>query len=144
MWKINLSMVLVAILVIGAFALACAAPSSTSDQVGGAPPPSSGQTFQQLAEAGKTVYAASCGKCHGANGEGVTAPTLIGTNTNLPAYNNAQGLLDFINTQMPFDAPGSLTQQQYLEVLSFILLQNKMVAPDTVLDTSKLPSIPLK
>ena len=74
----------------------------------------------------------------------MTAPTLIGTNTNLAAYNNAQGLLNFIDTQMPIRAPGSLSQEQYLQVLSFLLLQNNLVAPGTVLDSSKLSSIMLK
>lgn len=143
MQKIYLSTLFAAIFVVGLFAAACSAPSSTSEQVGGAPSPS-GQTFQQLAEAGKTVYATYCAKCHGAGGGRVTAPPLIGTNTNLPAYNNAQGLLNFIDTQMPFNAPGSLTQQEYLEILSFILLQNNLVAPGSVLDTTKLSGILLK
>jgi mono/diheme cytochrome c family protein len=108
------------------------------------PPPSSAATAGELADMGKTVYANSCARCHGANGEGVSAKALIGPNAKLAKYGTAQGLLNFISKSMPFNAPGSLSPQQYLQVLSYILIQNNYVSPGTSLDASTLSGINLK
>ena len=108
-----------------------------------APPPPSGPTAGQLADSGKTVFASYCAVCHGANGQGVTAPAIIGANASLGKYNTAQGLLSFVDSAMPLNAPGSLSQQQYLQVLSFLLVQNNFVSAGTVLDTNHLDAISL-
>jgi cytochrome c len=114
----------------------CSAPAAS-------PTSSAGPTFGQSADAGKTVYAATCTGCHGASGQGGTAPALIGSGANLGKYTNAQGLLDFMSVSMPFSAPGSLTRQQYLDLLSFLLVQNNYVSAGTAFDSGQLRSIPL-
>ncbi len=86
-----------------------------------------GVSFGQMSDAGKAVFAAKCASCHGNNGQGVTAPPVIGTSANLAKYQTAQGLLTFIDTNMPFNAPGSLTHAEYLQVLSYLLVQNQDV-----------------
>ncbi len=105
---------------------------------------SSSPTAGQLEEAGKTVYANSCAKCHGDKGQGVTAPSIIGTAASLDKYNTAQGLLNFISTVMPADAPGTLSQQAYLQVLSYLLVENKYISPETIIDSNLLDKITLK
>ncbi len=102
------------------------------------------QTFGQLATAGQAVYTAKCSPCHGNQGQGVTAPALWGANANLKKYNTAQGLLQFIVANMPFSAPGSLAHQDYLNVLSFLLIQSSDVSSVTAFDESGLGSISLK
>ena len=45
---------------------------------------------------------------------------------------------------MPLDAPGSLPQQEYLEVLAFLLLENARVEEDTPLGVEGLDEIDLQ
>lgn len=107
------------------------------------PTPAPALTAGQLAEQGKTVLATK-GGCHGEGGQGLRAPAIIGSNAQLAKYNNAKQLLDYIKSTMPANAPGSLTQQEYLQVLCFMLLQNKFVTAETAIDPSQLERIALK
>ncbi|HEY8585056.1 MAG TPA: cytochrome c [Capillimicrobium sp.] len=74
--------------------------------------------------AGEQVYASSCAMCHGDNGSGGNGPALIGEDADLSSHDNGQGLLDYISEQMPASSPGSLTDQQYLDVTAYILEAN--------------------
>lgn len=75
------------------------------------------------ASSGAIVYAQSCAQCHGANLQGQSGPTLKGSSFNV-AYSRASALYNFIRTQMPANAPGSLSAAQYQDVTAFILQQN--------------------
>ena len=72
---------------------------------------------------GAAVYAASCARCHGPDGLGTAiAPPVWGPQ----AYNIGAGMArvftaaNFIRRNMPFDQPGSLTDQQALDVAAFV------------------------
>ncbi len=128
--------------VVGAVGCGKSAPSSVSSP---APPTSqSGTTAGQLAQVGQTVYANRCAKCHGVQGQGITGPVLIGPTNSLDKYGTAQGLLDFIDTSMPLDAPASLSGQDYLNVVSFLLVQNNWISSTAPLNAGNLSSISLK
>ncbi len=118
--------------------------SSSSPSASASATAAGGQTYGQFANAGKTVFTNKCAKCHGDNGQGVTGPAVIGSNAHLDKYNTAQGLLSFISTSMPFDAPGSLSSQDYLNVLGFLLVQNNYVSANTAFDQNQLNNIQLK
>ena len=45
---------------------------------------------------------------------------------------------------MPLSNPGSLTHQQYIDVLSFLLVQNNEVLPTSNFDETQLGSVVLK
>ena len=152
-----LLMVLWCVLIISASCMGLLIPPSTSPPVPPsapsppppAPPgavtpalPPSGQSVDQLSQAGKTVFASSC-RCHGDKGQGGNGPAIIGPNANLGKYATAKGLLTFISTIMPASAPGSLPSQSYLQLLAFLLVENKIVAPETNIDASQLDTIKL-
>jgi mono/diheme cytochrome c family protein len=139
MLKFVLSAVL--LVIIGASALVSACGGQQQTPTPAAPTAS---TAAQLADAGKAVFASHCARCHGNNGQGVTAPAIIGANASLGKYNTGQGLLSFVSTVMPANAPGSLSQQDYLDVVSYLLVQNNFVTPGTTLDAGRLSSINLK
>jgi cytochrome c len=101
-------------------------------------------TFGSAAQLGKTVYTNACSICHGANGEGKTAPAVIGASASLSKYGTAKGLLDFVSTAMPAKAPGSLSHQDYLNVLSYLLVQNNAADPAAAFNESGLASVQLK
>ena len=127
--KLYISVPLIFIIVIALLMGACAAPESTP--AAPASQPTSQLTVGQLAEQGKTVLA-NYGQCHGDSGQGLRAPAIIGPNAQLAKYNNAKELLGYISSTMPADKPGSLTQQQYLQVLCLCSFR-----------TNLLPLIPL-
>jgi thiosulfate dehydrogenase len=97
-----------------------------------AAPPGGGSRLQKWASyaadtaAGASVYGASCAKCHGAEGEGTAvAPPVWGPQS----YNVGAGMTrvrsaaDFISRNMPFDAPGTLTDQQAFDVAAYVNAQ---------------------
>src|SRR6185312_10181241 len=82
--------------------------------------------------------------CHGANLQGEAAPPLIGQ-TLKAAYGTgtATQLYDFISRQMPQNAPGSLSEPQYLDVTAYILAQNGVPAGTAALRLESLSQVRL-
>lgn len=102
------------------------------------------ETIGQLAEKGATVYSNQCAKCHGPKGQGLLAPPLIGETAGLKKYETAQNLLTYLGSSMPFDAPGSLSAEEYSEVLSYLLLQNQFASGEVEFKQGELNHILLK
>ena len=97
------------------------------------------------ARSGATVYSASCQQCHGVNLGGQSAPALTGQTFRnyVGKAGTAASLFDFISRQMPADHPGSLTQQQYLDVTAFILSRNGYPAGRDPLTKANLAQVQL-
>ncbi|MFN2572203.1 MAG: c-type cytochrome [Gemmatimonadales bacterium] len=102
----------------------------------GVAPPAPGSRLQKWTSfkadtaAGARVFTASCAKCHGPAGEGTTgAPPLWGPQS----YNLGAGMsrvrtaAEFISRNMPFDAPGTLADQQAFDVAGYV---NAHARPD--------------
>ena len=87
--------------------------------------------------------------CHGnkpyANGFTLpkTVPALIGPGT-LQHFNTAQELYAFVRKAMPFSAPGSLTDEQYTQVIAFLLESNQLIPVGSQLNPSALSAIVLR
>lgn len=76
------------------------------------------------ARAGKIVYTRYCLQCHGANLQGTAGPAVAGTEFLKTAKFDGWTLNDVRTTvfeNMPFSNPGSLTAQQYTDVMAFLL-----------------------
>jgi mono/diheme cytochrome c family protein len=72
-----------------------------------------------------------------------TIPALIGQNT-LTKFATARNMFDYMHAAMPFNAPGSLSQEQYLQLLTYLLEQNNLVTAGAQLDPDSLPQIKLR
>lgn len=131
---------LLIILAAGILVAGCSQPTSPTTT----PPASSLPTAGQLADSGETIFASSCAGCHGATGEGGRAPAVMGAGAFLGKYNTAQGLLDFVSTAMPATNPGSLSHQEYLDVESYLLVQNNYISAAAIFDESQLNNLTLK
>lgn len=105
-----------------------------------------GDYTHEQANAGQQVYTAHCATCHGAKLQGGAGPVLAGAGfaSNL-SYSkmSARQLFDFIKSQMPADDPGSLSQQQYFDVLAYILSKNGYPAGQTALSQSTINQLQL-
>lgn len=106
--------------------------------------------------AGLEVYAAKCAACHGADGTGgpndrlagripgdafpfATDPTARSTVGSYWPY--ATTLYDYVRKAMPFDAPGSLTDDEVYGVVAAVLYFNELVAEDAVVDSATVTDL---
>lgn len=76
----------------------------------------------EQAKHGRSLYAAQCAQCHGANLEGTDAPAL--SDETMQNFGTVAGLFDMISVAMPPQTPGELGEQAYLDIIAFILLGN--------------------
>ncbi|GHF31446.1 hypothetical protein GCM10017781_04720 [Deinococcus metalli] len=93
-------------------------------------------------QAGQAVFAKSCQGCHGDQLQGVRAPTLLGA-AFLKKWATVGDLHAKVSKTMPKNAPGSLSAQQYLDVVAFVLDRNKAAAGSAALGSDDL-KMPLK
>lgn len=113
-----------------------------SRDVAVAPPPPSTRlakwaTFTADSAAGGRVYRTVCAKCHGPDGEGTAvAPPAWGPES----YNIGAGLARvrsaaaFVQENMPFDRPGTLTDQQAFDVAAYVNAQRRPDFPEKLYD----------
>jgi mono/diheme cytochrome c family protein len=83
-------------------------------------------TQAQAAE-GKTVYAQQCAICHGDQLQGKVGPALAGSQfLSVSQFQEltADYLYQFMAKHMPANAPGSLSQTQYVDLMAYILEVN--------------------
>ena len=74
---------------------------------------------------GQSVYDARCASCHGTQLEGGSASPLTGSRFLTKWGNRTVDELHFIvRTQMPYGAGGSLTKQQYIDAVAYLLRAN--------------------
>jgi mono/diheme cytochrome c family protein len=117
------------------------APQSINTQAASlhTPTPSNPAAGKQN-QAGQQVYQANCSACHGSNLEGSSAPAL--SPSVLVNFGNAQGILQFVSSQMPQGSPGSLSHQQYLDVTAYLLHHDNLI-PNQVVDDNNAVSLKL-
>jgi cytochrome c len=101
--------------------------------------------------AGKEVFTNRCARCHGASGEGrdsvalaggagtLTSPKPLKTVTSYWPY--ATTVFDYVRRAMPFDNPGTLTDDQVYSLTAFMLNLGGVVPADAVMDAKSLPKV---
>jgi alcohol dehydrogenase (cytochrome c) len=86
-----------------------------------------GHYTRAQATRGEFVYIQHCLSCHGAHRQGNSGPPLQGPNfgrSMATARMTTASLFAFIQGSMPMNAPGSLSERQYLDVLAYVLNKN--------------------
>ena len=100
----------------------------------------------EQAQNGVDPYENNCAMCHGANMEGAQAPTLLGDSFTTH-YMTVGDLMQFIVKNMPKSDPGSLSHEDYVDILAYMLLKNGLPSGSQPLsfdaaNTSKVPLAP--
>jgi len=99
---------------------------------------------------GASVYASYCAACHGVNGEGGIGnrlvggepPTSMGTRKTIANHwPYATTVFDNIRRSMPFEAPRSLSNDDYYAVVAWIFAQNDIIDEDAVMSAETLPAV---
>lgn len=77
--------------------------------------------------AGASAFQAHCSTCHGTQLEGGAGPALSGPNfktlsTKVKA--TVSDIFTYMTTNMPMNAPASLSHKEYVNILAFILSKN--------------------
>jgi mono/diheme cytochrome c family protein len=105
------------------------------------------------ASEGKMVYAAKCSGCHGVTGvEGPNDQLVTIKNPVDPkakARNKTIGnywpyattVFDYIKRAMPFNQPGSLTDQEVYNLTAFLLHENGLIKHDEIINAKTLPKV---
>jgi S-disulfanyl-L-cysteine oxidoreductase SoxD len=94
------------------------------------------------AQRGAALYKAQCVACHGEKLEGLVGPMLAG-----PDFVTAWGgrsvgeLVDKIQKTMPLQAPGSLTQDQSIDLAAYILQTSNFKAGQGALGAGQLAQV---
>ena len=100
---------------------------------------------------GKAVYQQFCAACHGRNAEGDEAAALVGGRGSLTSerprktvesyWPYATTLWDYVRRSMPYESPGSLTNDEIYAVVAHLLNLMGLVGDEDVLDRESLPKI---
>lgn len=105
-------------------------------------------------EAGKALYAAKCAACHGADLAGigeVGGDKLIGGRGSLASgkpvktiesyWPYATTVFDYVKRAMPFNAPGSLSDDEVYSITAYVLAEANLIGKDEVMSATTLPKV---
>jgi PQQ-dependent dehydrogenase (methanol/ethanol family) len=91
------------------------------------------------ADRGLRLYANQCASCHGVSLQGGSGPALTGIPLRSRWTNRSVREFEYVlTTQMPLNAPGSLSESDYFDLLAFILLENDYPFGTKTLDSSQM------
>lgn len=100
---------------------------------------------------GAQVYEVRCKECHGDQGIGGDHAALIGKPEQLKQappiktvgsyWPYATTLFDYTRRAMPFEEPGTLTDDQVYAVTAYVLHLNGIIGEDEVMDRDSLPNV---
>jgi mono/diheme cytochrome c family protein len=101
----------------------------------------SGVYSEAQAERGQSVFLSVCARCHGPRGNGagdpeMTAAPPVARGSFLRKWDRqtVATLLNYVRTTMPTDNPKSLSDQQYLDAITYMFMLSNMPTGDAELE----------
>lgn len=101
---------------------AALATGLTAGVLTAAPSPTAQFTAAQ-ASSGHTTYLVQCSACHGSDLAGLYAPALAGSAANIP-FLTPGFVYGYTSVYMPAGNAGALKQQDYVNIMAFLMQQN--------------------
>jgi cytochrome c len=106
---------------------------------------------QGSVQEGQVLYRQKCFVCHGHNARGDQAAALVGGRGSLTEARPqrtvesfwpwATTLWDYTKRAMPYEQPGSLTDDETYAIVAYVLYLGGLLEADAVLDGERLPQI---
>ena len=95
---------------------------------------------------GKNIYEIKCASCHGKNGTEGPFSVLVGGDTAKAKtignyWPHATALFDYIRRAMPYNMPGSLSNNEVYSVTAFLLYKNKIIDSTALVNAASLPKV---
>lgn len=97
---------------------------------------------------GQVIYIAKCAACHGATGTEVSNNRLVavfGDTVKAKTIGNywpyATTVFDYIRRAMPYNAPGSLTNEEVYSLTAFLLWRNGIIDSTKVINAHNLAAV---
>jgi mono/diheme cytochrome c family protein len=137
-----LNCVVAALLVLGFSNYAAADPQAADKSEGSRQRSTTDGVFTEAqADRGKGVFNTSCSTCHAADLTGFSGPPLTGDRF-MDRWRefNLNILFNVVQTTMPLNNAGTLTEEGYLDVLAYILRTNGLPAGSSELTRGGLPT----
>jgi mono/diheme cytochrome c family protein len=76
------------------------------------------------AAGGRANFASKCARCHGSDLEGGVGPALVGGVLDGYFAGPVGGLVDFVQSSMPQDMPGTLSRDETVTIVAFLASKN--------------------
>lgn len=103
------------------------------------------------AKSGALVYERNCMACHGEKGSGGISDVLVGGQGSLESekpqqtvgsyWPYATTLFDYVRRAMPYQNPGSLSNDEVYAIAAYILHLNGIIAEDERMNATTLPKV---
>ena len=98
---------------------------------------------------GRLVYQSKCAACHGVTGTEVSNNRLVAafgdTAVKAKTIGNywpyATTVFDYVRRAMPYNEPGSLTNEEVYSLTAFLLWRNKIIDSTVAIDAHSLPAV---
>lgn len=103
------------------------------------------------ARSGAALFRAHCAACHGSEGRNGINDTLVGGQATIAGpmpektvgsyWPYATTLFDYVRRAMPYQNPGSLTNDELYSITAYVLWLNGIIAPSDTIDATSLPGV---
>jgi len=99
---------------------------------------------------GKVIFATKCAACHGVGGIGGPSGSLVSTSDAIRKrpektignyWPYATTVFDYIRRAMPFNAPGSLTNDEVYNLTAYLLNANGIISETALINARTLPMV---
>jgi len=100
---------------------------------------------------GEAIYIANCLRCHGLAGAGTPADRLVGGIGSLTEprpiktvgsyWPLATTVFDYVRRAMPYDRPGSLTNDEVYAITAYLLAENQIIDAQSEMNATTLPRV---
>lgn len=107
-----------------------------------APPSAAAFPPDQVAR-GEEIWNNVCARCHAAGSDNPDAPKLLEPPP-IKSFRSAAAMFQYVRESMPYDEPGTLREEQYWDLIAFILGHKGVPSGDAPLGPDNAGTVPVQ